>query len=110
VIPLLVPELGRPRDAFWGGPGAAAGPGAGHQREQGSAERPLLGVSAAGLLIGRLSTEVGPRRLAPNLAARNRQRFWAQGTLAQSSLQQSGPPRQAAEPGGWAAFAGVADC
>ena len=61
VLPLLLPELSRPRDAAWGALVLLLG-----LVLVNSAERltgaPMLGVLCGGLLIGRLSVEVGQGR------------------------------------------------
>ncbi len=61
VLPLLLPELSRPRDAAWGALVLLLG-----LVLVTSAERltgaPMLGVLCGGLLIGRLSVEVGQGR------------------------------------------------
>ncbi|APD48215.1 hypothetical protein KQ302_03140 [Synechococcus sp. CS-602] len=106
VIPLLVPELSRPRDAFWGALVLLLGLVLVTSAERLSGA-PMLAVLCGGLLIGRLSTEVGLGRWR-QLSGEEQQRFWAQERW-QSSLQQLGAAAARLLSLGVARVAGVAD-
>jgi hypothetical protein len=75
VLPLLLPELSRARDAVWGAVVLLLG-----LVLVTSAERlrgaPMLGVLCAGLLIGRLSVEVAQARWR-QLSEPEQQRLWS---------------------------------
>ncbi len=75
LIPLLVPELGRPRDAVWGALVLLLGLVLVTSAERLSGA-PMLAVLCAGLLIGRLGTEVGQARWS-QLSSEERSRFWS---------------------------------
>jgi hypothetical protein len=87
LLPLLVPELSRPRDAFWGAVVLLLG-----LVLVTSAERltgaPMLAVLCGGLLIGRLGVEVGQGRWRL-LTEEERQRLWSKERW-QTSLSQIG--------------------
>lgn len=106
LIPLLVPELSRPRDAFWGALVLLLGLVLVTSAERLSGA-PMLAVLCGGLLIGRLSTEVGLGRWR-QLSGEEQQRFWAQERW-QSSLQQLGAAAARLLSLGVANVAGVAD-
>ena len=75
LLPLLAPELSRPRDAVWGAVVLLLG-----LVLVTSAERltgaPMLGVLCGGLLIGRLAVEVGQGRWF-RLTAEEQQKLWS---------------------------------
>jgi len=75
LVPLLVPELSRPRDAFWGALVLLLGLVLVTSAERLSGA-PMLAVLCGGLLIGRLGTEVSLGRWR-QLSDEERQRFWA---------------------------------
>jgi hypothetical protein len=75
LVPLLVPELSRPRDAFWGALVLLLGLVLVTSAERLSGA-PMLAVLCGGLLIGRLGTEVSLGRWR-QLSYEERQRFWA---------------------------------
>ncbi|MCP9773556.1 hypothetical protein KBY66_13190 [Synechococcus sp. Tobar12-5m-g] len=76
LVSLLVPELSRPRDAFWGALVLLLGLVLVTSAERLSGA-PMLAVLCGGLLIGRLGTEVSLGRWR-QLSDEERQRFWAQ--------------------------------
>jgi hypothetical protein len=75
LLPLLLPEMSRARDAVWGAVVLLLG-----LVLVTSAERlrgaPMLGVLCGGLLIGRLSVEVAQARWR-QLSEQEQQRFWS---------------------------------
>ena len=75
LLPLLAPELSRPRDAVWGGVVLLLG-----LVLVTSADRltgaPMLGVLCGGLLIGRLAVEVGQGRWF-RLTPEEQQKLWS---------------------------------
>ncbi len=75
LLPLLAPELSRPRDAMWGAVVLLLG-----LVLVTSAERltgaPMLGVLCGGLLIGRLGVEVGQARWF-RLTPEEQQKLWS---------------------------------
>ena len=73
LLPLLVPELSRPRDAFWGAVVLLLGLVLVTSAERLSGA-PMLAVLCGGLLIGRLSTEVSQSRWR-QLSKEERQSF-----------------------------------
>ena len=75
LLPLLVPELSRPRDAFWGAVVLLLGLVLVTSAERLSGA-PMLAVLCGGLLIGRLSTEVSQSRWR-QLSEEERQSFWS---------------------------------
>jgi len=85
VLPLLLPELSRARDAVWGAVVLLLG-----LVLVTSAERlrgaPMLGVLCGGLLIGRLSVEVAQARWR-QLSEQEQQRLWSPERW-QTALQQ----------------------
>jgi hypothetical protein len=87
LLPLLLPELSRARDAVWGAVVLLLG-----LVLVTSAERlrgaPMLGVLCGGLLIGRLSVEVAQARWR-QLSEQEQQRLWSPERW-QTSLQQFG--------------------
>lgn len=87
LLPLLVPELSRPRDAFWGSVVLLLGLVLVTSAERLSGA-PMLAVLCGGLLIGRLSTEVSQSRWR-QLSEEERQDFWSQARW-QTSLNQLG--------------------
>jgi hypothetical protein len=87
LIPLLLPELSRPRDAFWGALVLLLGLVLVTSAERLSGA-PMLAVLCGGLLIGRLGSEVGLGRWR-QLSGEEQQRFWAPERW-QTSLQQLG--------------------
>ncbi len=87
LLPLLVPELSRPRDAFWGAVVLLLGLVLVTSAERLSGA-PMLAVLCGGLLIGRLSTEVSQSRWR-QLSEEERQSFWSAARW-QTSLNQLG--------------------
>ncbi len=87
LLPLLVPELSRPRDAFWGAVVLLLGLVLVTSAERLSGA-PMLAVLCGGLLIGRLSTEVSQSRWR-QLSEEERQGFWSAARW-QTSLNQLG--------------------
>jgi hypothetical protein len=87
LLPLLLPEMSRARDAVWGAVVLLLG-----LVLVTSAERlrgaPMLGVLCGGLLIGRLSVEVAQARWR-QLSEQEQQRFWSPQRW-QTALQQFG--------------------
>ncbi len=87
LLPLLLPELSRARDAVWGAVVLLLG-----LVLVTSAERlrgaPMLGVLCGGLLIGRLSVEVAQARWR-QLSEQEQQRLWSPERW-QTALQQFG--------------------
>jgi hypothetical protein len=87
LLPLLLPELSRARDAVWGAVVLLLG-----LVLVTSAERlrgaPMLGVLCGGLLIGRLSVEVAQGRWR-QLSEQEQQRLWSPQRW-QTALQQFG--------------------
>jgi hypothetical protein len=87
LLPLLLPEMSRARDAVWGAVVLLLG-----LVLVTSAERlrgaPMLGVLCGGLLIGRLSVEVAQARWR-QLSEQEQQRFWS-AQRWQTALQQFG--------------------
>jgi hypothetical protein len=87
LLPLLLPELSRARDAVWGAVVLLLG-----LVLVTSAERlrvaPMLGVLCGGLLIGRLSVEVAQARWR-QLSEQEQQRLWS-AERWQTALQQFG--------------------
>jgi hypothetical protein len=75
VVPLLVPELSRPRDAFWGALVLLLGLVLVTSAERLSGA-PMLAVLCGGLLIGRLGTEVSLGRWR-QLSDEERLSFWS---------------------------------
>jgi hypothetical protein len=75
LIPLLVPELSRPRDAFWGAVVLLLGLVLVTSADRLSGA-PMLAVLCGGLLIGRLGTEVGQSRWR-QLSEEEQLRFWS---------------------------------
>jgi hypothetical protein len=110
LLPLLTPELSRPRDAAWGALVLLLGLAlvTSSDRLTGS---PMVVVVCAGLLIGRLATEVGQarwRQLSPEEQQRlgSRERWsTALAQLGQAGLGLVGQTGAAAgELGGWLAL------
>jgi len=87
LLPLLVPELSRPRDAFWGAVVLLLGLVLVTSAERLSGA-PMLAVLCGGLLIGRLSTEVSQSRWR-QLSEEERRSFWSAARW-QTSLNQLG--------------------
>ncbi len=87
LLPLLVPELSRPRDAFWGAVVLLLGLVLVTSAERLSGA-PMLAVLCGGLLIGRLSTEVSQSRWR-QLSEEERLSFWSAARW-QTSLNQFG--------------------
>jgi hypothetical protein len=87
LLPLLVPELSRPRDAFWGAVVLLLGLVLVTSAERLSGA-PMLAVLCGGLLIGRLSTEVSQSRWR-QLSEEERRSFWSAARW-QTSLNQFG--------------------
>lgn len=75
LLPLLAPELSRPRDSVWGALVLLLGLVLVTSAERLSGS-PMLAVLSGGLLIGRLGTEVGQGRWL-QLTPEERQRLWS---------------------------------
>ncbi|MCT0229857.1 hypothetical protein KQ306_03130 [Synechococcus sp. CS-1324] len=85
LIPLLLPELSRPRDAFWGALVLLLGLVLVTSAERLSGA-PMLAVLCGGLLIGRLGSEVSLGRWR-QLSGEEQQRFWSPERWQTSLLQ-----------------------
>ena len=88
LVPLLVPELSRPRDAFWGALVLLLGLVLVTSADRLSGA-PMLAVLCGGLLIGRLGSEVSLGRWR-QLSDEEQQRFWAPERWSTSLAQLGG--------------------